>query len=204
MYFVKAPNMLKCLYPKEFVWQQVANDTVYLSFDDGPHPIATPFVLEELAKYDAQATFSCIGKNVVEYPQIYQRIRDEGHAIGNHTHNHLNGWKTSIPKYLDNIKSAEQFIDSKLFRPPYGRIKPKQAKLIAEQGFKVIMWDVLCGDFDTELSPERCWEHIALNIEPGSIVVFHDSSKAWERMKYALPLTLAFCQQKKWKMKGLG
>lgn len=203
MYFVKAPALLKKLYPKNLVWKQDIADTVYLTFDDGPHPVATPFVLEELEKNNAKGTFFCIGKNVIEHPGIYHAIRAAGHGIGNHTHTHLNGWKTDTTKYLENIKDAAQFIDSDLFRPPYGRIKRKQADKIKQQGYRIIMWDVLCGDFDTTISPEKCWENIALNIEPGSVVVFHDSNKAWERLQYALPRTLAFCRQKKWKMEIL-
>lgn len=203
MYFVKAPAILKRLFHHDFVWKKDPEDTVYLSFDDGPHPVATPFVLDELEKYNAKATFFCIGKNVVEYPDIFHRIKNTGHVAGNHTHTHLNGWKVSTKDYLKDFKDAEQFIESKIFRPPYGKIKPKQAREIQSLGYKIIMWDVLCGDFDTQISPEKCWENIALNIEPGSVIVFHDSSKAWDRLQYALPRTLAFCHQKGWKMEVL-
>ena len=203
MYFVKAPFLLKKIYPKNLIWNKPSQDSVYLTFDDGPHPFATPFVLDQLSKYNAKATFFCIGKNIVEHPEIYHNILAGGHKAGNHTHTHLSGWKANTQSYLDNIQNAAQFINSKLFRPPYGRIRGSQADQILKQGYKIIMWDVLCGDFDETISAEKCWENIALNIEPGSIVVFHDSTKAWERMRYALPKTLAFCVKKGWKMESL-
>ena len=203
MYLIKPPSLLKSIYPDGLVWKKDSVDAVYLTFDDGPHLTATEFVLSELEKYEAKATFFCIGKNVVEHPDIYQKIKTAGHRIGNHTHHHVNGWKTNKANYLMDVKDAEQFIDSSLFRPPYGKIKKSQAKAIQESGYEIIMWDVLSGDFDTKITPEKCWENIALNISPGSIVVFHDSTKAWERMKYALPRTLVFCRERNWKMEIL-
>jgi len=157
---------------------------VYLSFDDGPHPVATPFVLDLLKKYQAKATFFCIGKNVAAYPDIYRRILDEGHAVGNHTHNHLNGWKTKDAVYLADISEAGKHIDSPLFRPPYGRITSFQAKHIAKamknEKARVIMWDVLSGDFDESLSPQQCSENVVLNAGKGSVIVFHDSEKPFK------------------------
>lgn len=203
MYFVKAPRILKKLYPQNLIWKREATNKVYLTFDDGPHPTATTFVLDELEKYNAKATFFCIGQNVVALPDVYTQIINNGHKIGNHTHSHPNGWKMSTKKYLQNVKSAQHFIDSNLFRPPYGRIRKRQAQEIRKMGFHIILWDVLCGDFDTNISPQKCWENIEQNIEPGSIVVFHDSNKAWERMQYALPRTLAFCKEKGWEMAPL-
>lgn len=203
MYFVKAPCLLKRIYPPELIWNTQDKDTVYITFDDGPHPCATPFVLNELERYNAKATFFCIGKNVVEQPELFERIKALGHSVGNHTQNHLNGWKMTTQQYIENIKIASAHIDSKLFRPPYGRIRKKQARALSEMGFKVVMWDVLSADFDTTISPEKCWDNIKKHIEPGSIIVFHDSSKAWERMQYALPQTLAYCAAKNWKMASL-
>ncbi|MES2479171.1 MAG: polysaccharide deacetylase family protein [Bacteroidota bacterium] len=203
MYFVKAPSLLKKIYPEDLVWRRETLDTVYLTFDDGPHPFATQFALSELAKYDAKATFFCIGKNVINHPDIYTQILMAGHKVGNHTHTHLNGWKSKTEIYIQSIREANQFIQSNLFRPPYGRIRKNQAEEIKRLGYSVIMWDVLSGDFDTKITPEKCWENIEQNIEPGSIIVFHDSSKAWERMKYALTRTLEFCQKQGWKMKTL-
>lgn len=203
MYFVKAPALLKKIYPDELLWSRESEDTVYLTFDDGPHPVATPFVLNELAKFGAKATFFCIGKNVATYSDLYKKVLAAGHKVGNHSQDHLNGWKTNTEKYLENIQQASQLIQSDLFRPPYGRIRKKQADRIKAKGFTIVMWDVLCGDFDSSISPEKCWANIEQNIEPGSVIVFHDSSKAFERMQFSLPLTLAYCKQRGWKMESL-
>ena len=153
-YFKKTPWWLKRIY-KNCIWQiNTKQKIIYLSFDDGPHPIATPFVLDELKKHNAKATFFCIGKNVVLYPEIYKRIIAEGHSVGNHTLNHLNGWKTKNETYIKNIQSASKHINSNLFRPPYGRITFQQLQILShlQQPFKVIMWSVLSGDFDTKIS----------------------------------------------------
>jgi peptidoglycan/xylan/chitin deacetylase (PgdA/CDA1 family) len=165
---------------------------LYLTFDDGPHPVATPFVLEQLGKYGARATFFCIGKNVEEYPQLYGKVLVDGHRTGNHTQNHLNGWKTDDTTYVDNVRSAAQHIDTSLFRPPYGRIRFRQAALLKRAPFyyKVIMWDVLSADFDRRLSAAQCADRVIRYGRPGSIVVFHDSEKAFERLREALPVVL--------------
>jgi peptidoglycan/xylan/chitin deacetylase (PgdA/CDA1 family) len=192
MYLVKAAWWLKAMYPS-YIWHiQEEEKIMYLTFDDGPHATVTPFVLQQLQQYNAKATFFCIGKNVVEQPTIYQQILNDGHSIGNHTHNHLNGWKTNDASYLNNIKLAEQSIQSNLFRPPYGRIKKSQAKqlMLRNTNMKIVMWDVLSGDFDTQLSPQKCLDNVLKNVTQGSIVVFHDSEKAFERLQYALPKTL--------------
>ena len=197
-YTIKPPWILKKIYPN-LLWQNPGNEkTIYLTFDDGPHPAATPFILDKLKAYKAKATFFCIGKNVIEYPEIYKRILNEGHAVGNHTQNHLDGWKTTDEKYFDNIFEAAKYIDSNLFRPPYGRITKFQSNLLqqgslkktGQKHFKLIMWSVLSGDFDIKLSPEKCFQNVLLNTKAGSIVVFHDSTKAWDRMNYALPKML--------------
>ncbi|HXB08932.1 MAG TPA: polysaccharide deacetylase family protein [Puia sp.] len=193
-YLVRSPWWLKKIYSR-LVWSIPATERVlYLTFDDGPHPVATPFVLEELKKYGAGATFFCIGKNVQEYPQIYRRILMEGHRVGNHTQNHLNGWKTDDKKYLENIRDAARLIDSDLFRPPYGRIGTMQSALLRREPFnyRIIMWEVLSADFDPALGGERCMRNVIRYAKPGSIVVFHDSEKAWERLRVALPGVLEY------------
>lgn len=179
--------------------------TVYLTFDDGPHPTATPFVLQQLQQYGAKATFFCIGKNVVEQPEIYRQILDAGHTVGNHTHNHLNGWKNDQLTYLRNIWQAAKHINSHNFRPPYGRITLSQARKLhlRRPQWKIYMWDVLSADFDQEITAEQCADNVMKNIEPGSIVVFHDSEKAWERMSIALPLVLEYCKTQNWKLEAL-
>lgn len=184
---------MKWIYPA-YTWRMPAGQKkIYLSFDDGPHPEATPFVLDTLQQYQAKASFFCIGKNVADHPGLYKRILLEGHAVGNHTQNHLNGWKTNDARYLSNIKDASQYIDSKLFRPPYGRITRFQAKQVQERlGLRVVMWSVLSGDFDTALEPGRCSELVQKNAGDGSIIVFHDSEKAMPRLTYALPKVLEY------------
>lgn len=180
--------------------------TVYLTFDDGPHPKATPFVLDQLKAFNATGTFFCIGKNVTAHPAIYERIIAEGHNVGNHTHNHLNGWKTGDADYIDDIQKASGYIDSTLFRPPYGRIKQSQIKSLQDSTsppFSIYMWSILSGDFDTKITPLHCTDNVLKNIQPGHIIVFHDSEKAWDRMSYALPKVLEYCSSKNWLIKSL-
>lgn len=191
-YTARTPKWVNKLFNKS-VWEMPGNEkAIYLSFDDGPHPQITPFVLDELSKYNASATFFCIGKNVVANPAIYQRILAEGHAVGNHTFNHLNGWKTSKEEYVANVLKAHKIIKSNLFRPPYGKILPSQYKALLQKDepFKIIMWSVLSGDFDTAITAEQCCKNVVNNAKSGSVIVFHDSEKANERMKYALPVVL--------------
>lgn len=200
MYLVKTPWWLRMIY-SGYTWRMPATEkTIYLSFDDGPHEIATLFVLDTLQQYDAKASFFCIGKNVRLHPDIYQRIIAEGHAVGNHTENHLNGWHTPNNEYLNNIQQAEEVIQSNLFRPPYGRIKRSQAKQLDK---KIIMWDVLSGDFDPLLTPEGCLAYCIKHTEAGSIVVFHDSAKAFPKMKYALPKMLDYFKNQGFQFKAL-
>ncbi|MBS1577080.1 MAG: polysaccharide deacetylase family protein [Bacteroidetes bacterium] len=199
-YFVKTPWWLKKIY-SSYVWSiNTKKKILYFTFDDGPHPEATPFVLDELKKYKALATFFCIGKNVIEHPMIYKRILDEGHTVGNHTQNHLNGWKADNDQYMKDIAEAAQYIDSNLFRPPYGRITSFQARHLRSamrgRNARVIMWDVLSADFDTTITPEKCLENVIFNVKPGSIVVFHDSQKAFKKIQYALPKILQFFSEK--------
>jgi len=212
-YLVKTSWWLKRLYPS-FVWEMPSNEkSLYLTFDDGPHEQATPFVLDELKKYNAKATFFCIGKNVIDSPGIYKRILDEGHRVGNHSHNHLNGWKTKDTEYLSNIAEAAKYIDSNLYRPPYGKITKFQARLLQKQissdlqrplsSFKIIMWTVLSADFDASVSPEKCWNNVLLNTSPGSIILFHDSQKAYDKMSYALPKVLAYFSDKGYQFKSI-
>lgn len=205
MYLVKTPWWLRALYPA-LTWRvKNTGKTIYLSFDDGPHETATPFVLEHLRAYNAKATFFCIGKNVGAHPSIYQNILDEGHSIGNHTFNHLNGWKVTDEKYIEDITKASALIKSNLFRPPYGRIKYSQQRKLRAlyPDLKVIMWDVLSGDFDTNLNGEACLGYVMYHSRAGSIIVFHDSEKAWERMRYALPKVLEYFSERGFEFRGL-
>ena len=206
-YWVKTPQLLKMVFPGGLLWKMppAQEPTVYITFDDGPHPTATPFIMQQFEKYNAQATFFCIGKNVLLYPDIYKQLIEKGHRVANHTHNHLNGWKTDDDTYLENIKTAAQYIDSNLFRPPYGLIKRSQVKKIKQHypTWKICMWDVLSADFDTTITAQKCMENVLTHIRPGSIVLFHDSDKAWPRMSYALPHVLEYCKKQKWKIKAL-
>lgn len=205
LYLTRSPRWLRMFY-KSCIWQlHPAEKTIYLTFDDGPHPKATPFVLEQLKKYNATATFFCIGKNVVKYPDIYQEIFDHGHALGNHTYDHLNGWKTKNRVYIDNVLQAAKYIPAIFFRPPYGKIKQAQIRQLRKQipGLKIIMWDILSGDFDTDRSPQSCLQKVLFKSRSGSIIVFHDSEKAWERMHYVLPRVLAHFTKKGYKIAPL-
>jgi peptidoglycan/xylan/chitin deacetylase (PgdA/CDA1 family) len=206
-YFVKTPWWLKKIY-SSYTWDVRTNEKyVYLSFDDGPHEKATLFVLDQLKKYSAKATFFCIGKNVASLPGIYEQILEAGHTVGNHTHNHLNGWKTKDPEYLDDVKMASNYIDSSLFRPPYGKITSFQAKhikaVLKDEHAKIIMWDVLSGDFDKGITREDCLNNVALNAKRGSIVVFHDSEKAFNHLEYCLPRVLELFSTKGFQFKSL-
>lgn len=206
-YWVKTPQWLKWFFPKDLLWDMpvLSEPAVYITFDDGPHPTATPFALDLLKKYDAAATFFCVGNNVVRYPDIYEQILKEGHAAGNHTFDHVNGWKTADDAYLQNIEHAAQNINSRLFRPPYGRITSSQVRKLKsnDPAWKICMWNVLSADFDKEITPQQCLDNVLKYIRPGSIIVFHDSEKAWDRMSFALPGVLEYCRQQNWKMRAL-
>ena len=190
-YFIKTPWLVKKIF-SSYVWDIPTKEkTIYLSFDDGPHPEITAFVLEELKKYNAQASFFCLGNNVALYPETYQQVLKEGHAVGNHTYDHPNGWETTTEEYVQNITKASEYIQSNLFRPPYGRIKKQQAQGVKEamgnDNARIIMWDVLSADFDTGYSPQQCLDNVLNNCNRGSIVVFHDSEKAFSNMRYCFP-----------------
>ena len=210
-YLVKTPKLVQRIFPKR-VWAfPNSKDTVYLTFDDGPIPEVTPWVLDELKKYNSKATFFCIGDNVRKHQAIFQRIISEGHAIGNHTFHHLNGWKSNTEQYEENVllaeteikKSLKISIRSPLFRPPYGKLTSEQSKNLQRNDYKIIMWDVLSADFDTSISEEKCLQNVLKNIELGSIIVFHDSLKAAKNLKYVLPKVLEVIVQNGWKSKAL-
>ena len=192
-YPVKIPSWFKKLN-KNFVWNiNTTQKELYLTFDDGPHETATPFVLDQLKLYNAKATFFCLGKNVKQYPEIYSRILNEGHAVGNHSFNHLDGFKTKRHIYIDNVEQASHYINSKLFRPPYGRISPFTANLLRkEYSYLIVMWEVLSGDFDEKISPEKVLNNVINKAKSGSIIVFHDSTKAFNSLSFAFPEILKY------------
>jgi peptidoglycan/xylan/chitin deacetylase (PgdA/CDA1 family) len=214
-YFIKTPKLLKLLLKKR-VWAFTSKQkNIYLTFDDGPISEITPWVLEQLKKHHAKATFFCIGKNIEENPAIFDQIYEEGHAVGNHTQNHLNASKTSTESYIKNVIKAQEIINERfknrkqgaeifekslqinslLFRPPYGKLSSKKAKILQKKGFQIIMWDVLSADFDPSISKEKCLNNVLKNTGNGSILIFHDSKKAEENLRYALPKVLTYYSQ---------
>ena len=209
-YIVKTPWLLKKVYPF-CIWDIPANgDVIYLTFDDGPHETATQFVLEKLKEHNAKATFFCIGNNVVHEPELYKKLLNEGHRVGNHTYTHPNGWKVSDQDYVNDILKAKKYIDSNLFRPPYGRITNFQAALLQrrlteskEELFKIIMWNVVSGDFDEKLTGDKCADHVIRHAKKGSIVVFHDSEKAMPRLEVALPKVLNHFRSKGYRFEAI-
>lgn len=189
MYLVKTPKVLKRTYPK-YLWDFTSIEkTIYLTFDDGPTPEITTWVLEELKKHHAKATFFCIGKNAENQHDIFKQMVSDGHAIGNHTYSHLNGWETKSFPYLKDVIKCSKVFQSNLFRPPYGKLTRFQAKAILSN-YTIVMWDVLSADFDKNCSPEKCLKNVIENTKMGSIVVFHDSIKAEKKLKYTLPKVL--------------
>lgn len=203
-YWIKTRWFIKKCFPG-YVWDIPNNaKKIYLSFDDGPTPEVTPWVLDILRQHDVKATFFCIGNNIEQHPELFAKITDEGHAIGNHTFNHINGWRSKNDVYFENVNATEKaiskrypdFVSAKLFRPPYGKIKRSQAAYMKKAGYKIIMWDVLSADFDTGITPEKCLQNVVSNTREGSIIIFHDSLKAYPRLKYALPKAIEYLKEK--------
>lgn len=200
-YWVKTNQLIKKIF-SNYYWNIPNNKKkVYLTFDDGPTPEITEWVIEELNKHKIKATFFCIGKNIQSNLTIFERIKAEGHAIGNHTFNHINGWKSSNNNYTNNITICQSLLEknaitNKLFRPPYGKISKSQSKSLRKKGYKIIMWDVLSADFDNSISPEKCLKNVIKNVKSGSIIVFHDSVKAAKNMQYTLPKAITFLKEK--------
>ena len=189
MYLVHTPHYVQALFPS-LTWKMTTGQReIYLTFDDGPIPEVTPWVLGKLNQYDAKATFFCVGDNVRKYPEIYQQVIDGGHSVGNHTLNHLSGWATENISYFHNIRHCARMVQSGLFRPPYGKLRPSQIQFL-QRHYQIIMWDVLSADFDHDISPEDCFQNVIQHAGPGSIVVFHDSLKAETNLRHALPLVL--------------
>jgi len=189
MYLTKAPNILTRI-SKSIIWKiNTTEKKIFLTFDDGPHPTITQEVLAILKDYRAKATFFCLGSNAKEHPGIIDKIISEDHAIGNHTYSHMNGWVTKSRDYIEDVFACEDYLKTVLFRPPYGRIKPVQIKQL-KRNFHIILWTVISGDFDVKLKPEKCLESTIENSGSGSIIVFHDSEKAKERVLFSLPAFL--------------
>lgn len=211
-YWIKTNALIKWVFSK-YIWDiPNSNNKVYLTFDDGPTPKTTEWTLELLRNNEAKATFFCIGNNVKKHPEIFQKILSMGHAVGNHTQNHWNGWGKSKENYLEDVFTCARIFEyypeiqkqkTKLFRPPYGKIKKSQATILMRKGYKIIMWDVLSADFDSKITKEQCLKNILNNIKSGSIIVFHDSVKSFSNLEYVLPKTLEFIKEKGYKCEVL-
>ena len=198
----RTPLLVKKIY-NTLTWDiHDRDDTVYLTFDDGPTPDVTGQILDILKKYDARATFFCIGRNAERNPLLYNRIISEGHAVGNHTYSHLNGLKTKNNDYYNDIRLAQSITPSDLFRPPYGMIRPSQINYLRKL-YTIIMWDIMSYDYDPGVSKEKCLANVLTTVRPGSIVVFHDSVKASEKVLYALPRVVEFLKEKKYECKEI-
>ena len=186
---VRPPLALRLFYP-DLLWRvNTTEPKLFLTFDDGPVPEVTPFVLDTLARWGVKATFFCVGENVQKHRQIFDRILAEGHAVGNHTYNHLKGWTTADEVYLDNVVKGKAATGSDLFRPPYGRVRKSQVKALAGLN-RLVMWDVLSYDYDAMVAPEQCLKNVVNKVRTGSVIVFHDHVKAFKNLSYALPLAL--------------
>jgi peptidoglycan-N-acetylglucosamine deacetylase len=183
-------NILTLIYPRIVKSFPNAKGKFFFTFDDGPNPSVTPFVLDILKEFDAKATFFCIGENVVKNQELYQRILDEGHKTGNHAYTHINGFKYSKKEYIENVERARLCIQADIFRPPYGKVKPSQYRYLAKF-YKIILWDVIAYDFNENLQPADCVKNVINKAKDGSIIVFHDNIKSKDRVLKALPIVLA-------------
>lgn len=189
MYFIKTPKLLKHLYSNGVAINDSTegDEKLYLTFDDGPNPNNTPFILETLAQFNIEATFFCIGEQIINYPNLFEEIKKQGHQVGNHTFNHLKGWDVSNFTYYKDIIKAETLTKTKLFRPPYGQIKQQQLRTLRKHNFKTFLWDVMPGDFDKKVSKEVCLENAIKHTEAGTNIVFHDNDKSSINLKYSIP-----------------
>lgn len=199
---MRIPKIVEAYY-SSLLWRvQTGEKAIYLTFDDGPTPYITKWVLDKLSEYGAQATFFCLGKNVRNHPGIYKNILKAGHSVGNHTYDHPNGWDSKNYDYMKNVMKCASLVPTDLFRPPYGRIKRAQIKRLKEK-FRIVMWDVLSEDYNQSLTGERCAEIVCSRAKEGSIIVFHDSKKASKNLKVALPMVLDYFSRQGFIFKAL-
>lgn len=206
MRLVKPSKIFRMFYPS-LLWEmpKTGEKTIYLTFDDGPHPTITPLVLEILKRYDAKATFFCIGNNVRQFPATFELIKKEGHSVGCHTFNHENGWKTKTQDYVDSVSAANEMIQSNLFRPPHGKIKRSELKKLqtSNSELQTVAWTVIAYDWDHALSPEDVYQNVIRNAGDGAIVALHDSLKAYSNMISVLPRVLEYYSQKGFVFKNI-
>jgi peptidoglycan/xylan/chitin deacetylase (PgdA/CDA1 family) len=197
------PTVLRPLIGRNYLWRKNSSEkVVYLTFDDGPVPEVTPQVLSVLDDFNIKATFFCVGDNVNKYPELYREILLKGHSVGNHTFHHLNGFKVEHEQYLNDVEQASQLIDSRLFRPPYGKLTRREKKIL-EQKFQIVLWDVISYDYDRNLSPSQVLENVKQNSRNGSVILFHDSVKAKNNMLSVLPDAINFLLAKGFRFERL-
>jgi len=196
MYLKTTPLLLRALLPSNLEWKiKTTGKEIFLTFDDGPIPEITSWVLDQLDKYEAKATFFCVGDNVRKHPDIFAEIGLRGHAVGNHSFHHVQAWKTSFDNYMHDVILCNELVNSKLYRPPHGQITPRLARALGKD-YRLIMWSILSRDFDRKMSGVNCLKSSLDNTSPGSIVVFHDSIKAWDRLEFTLPRFLEHFKDK--------
>jgi peptidoglycan/xylan/chitin deacetylase (PgdA/CDA1 family) len=203
MYLVKSPKLFNKITNSNVIWRMSPKTPdLYLTFDDGPVPELTDEILSILREKDVPATFFCVGDNVRKYPETFWKIVDDGHTIGNHTYNHKNGWKTPNALYSANIKKFDNYYSTRLFRPPYGRIKPSQIRIL-KKDYQIILWSLLSGDFDPGTSPGKCYNNVVNNLHNGAIIVFHDNIKAAKNMRIALPKAIDYARKHNYRFRSL-
>lgn len=198
---VQPPGWLKLFYPAAFWRGSASEKVVYLTFDDGPIPEVTPWVVDLLHHKGIQATFFCVGENVARYPHLLHHLLDSGHLVGNHTFHHVPAWRLSFSEYLNEIEMAQKLIHTHLFRPPHGKLWPWQMPALMRRFRKIVMWDVLTKDYDRRLSPDEVVDNVVKYVRPGSVIVFHDSLKAWPNLQEALPRSIDWLQQQGYRFK---
>ena len=201
---IRPPRFIKRLYPS-VIWNFYNVDdkkSVYLTFDDGPNPDVTPWVLKQLEKYNAKATFFCLGKNVEQYPEVYKMILEQGHSVGNHSYSHVKGFGVNVGRYVEDFDFAEEFIQTNLLRPPYARCTPRQIKMLSQR-FHVIMMDIVSRDYSSTISRRRCLSNVTKYVQAGSIVGLHDSKRSEKNIKYVLPRLLDFLRERGFECKAI-
>lgn len=202
MYLKHVPNIIKPL-AKHLIFDLPNNsNSIFLTFDDGPHPEITPWVMDQLEHFNARGTFFLIGNNVERYPKLLGEILERGHAIGNHSYSHQSGWKISDKEYLADVEECSKYVESHLYRPPYGEVSRSQSARLVND-YRIIMWSDLSADFDANYSPQQCVGFATKKVKAGSIIVFHDSDKAWSRLERCLPECLEYYTKAGFKMKTI-
>ncbi len=198
---LKPPRIVRKILP-DLMWEIDSQDSIFLTFDDGPSPGITEWIVTTLGKFDAKATFFVLGKNVEMYPDLYQLIVDAGHKVANHTYSHQKGWGMSLERYVEDVDFANDAINSALFRPPYGQITPSQARHLSQR-YRLVMWSIISRDYNPRVSKEKCYKNVAKDLSAGDIIVFHDSPKSFKNMSYALPKVLKLAKEMGLKCKSI-